>query len=73
MITKITVMVLIMMVVTGNVFAAQPKPGKWEVTRLMDTDARDMMEDALTEWGFDRDWVHNAHRDLGDALLNGII
>jgi predicted nucleotidyltransferase len=51
--------------------------GNWnmvqEAVRLMDTDACDIMEDALVNWGFDQDWVHNAHHDLADALIDGLI
>lgn len=44
-----------------------------EAVRLMDTDVCDMMEDALVAWGFDRNWVHDAHYDLADALFDGLI
>ena len=48
-------------------------PTVQEAIRSMDTDACDIMEDALVEWGFDRDWVHNAHHDLVYALFDGLI
>ena len=44
-----------------------------EAVQLMDTDACNMMEDALVEWGFGKNWVHDAHHDLSDALFDRLL
>ena len=35
----------------------------------LDTEACDILEAALVEWGFDAKWIETAYADLGDVLL----
>jgi hypothetical protein len=40
-----------------------------EATSAIDTEACDILEDALVEWGFEREWIDNSIQDLGDMLF----
>ncbi len=40
-----------------------------EAIDAIDTEACDILEDALVKWGFEREWIDNSLHDLGDMLF----
>ena len=40
-----------------------------EAINAIDTEACDILEDTLVKWGFEREWIDNSIRDLGDMLF----
>jgi hypothetical protein len=40
-----------------------------EATDAIDTEACDILEDAMVKWGFKKEWIDNSIQDLGDMLF----
>ena len=40
-----------------------------EAMDAIDTEACDIMEEALIAWGLEKEWIHNSYDELGNVLF----